>query len=851
MSSKPRKSVYSPQPALANGMKGNLILKSSPFAPTQNSLNSQYLVLDHMNAHYRKVNTAKSAIDMSVPKAWLVSQKVRDQNRRAQQQKSKSRPPSGAKSVPSAQIQDDEDEDDFDPEIGTSREEMALIKNLIHETQQEKEEEEARMYAKNNGEDYDPYQNRRRPTASDMQLLDRMIKDSRQSPSSYKSPRPMASNIPDSREGSISQTQGGTPRRKQGGDLLDTRGHKFTEPQKPFTPRTLKSTKSSKLTQYKFYNPPPKKQVHKRRGIDPSVRGETPTDTYDLMDETLQSRDFSRLRQSGTVPPLDISLDADHMKWLKEQEKKAQVRAGSHVQHELELDHQRGSLMQAHGGPRKDRSNSYLDMTGKHQQQDSMSGSRKYLSRSNTSTMQRVKDEEDELKYLEFIKEVTNDVLERGIFTNRVLKQVFEHHIEKRKQDLKISRMRALVDTLREDLGIPEDDGSLDTDDVGMGTTTSVPPLVKPRSATLSNNHSANYEDEFDKDYLKLATRLQLEGGLDGSSSFNSQKNYENNVNNNNTGHGKFEYKGMNGGGGGGHGKENGDLGWVNGNTVDVNKNTYLTEVEEDGSGSTLLNMKGTYDRLEPVSEEVTPELTPKAPPRRSLHAMSSALSEEKEVRHLSSVEDDDKPKPSPRPRPRLQQKKTIEETDDDDITETKTVTTENEESTELKQKKTSEEADNDDDDDGLTKTKALTLKNQKSTDVEDKEEEPLDSDELLRQVSDKLSELKSDDDDAKSNIDDSNSKKNGALSRQSSVDLSEKLNKDKTVDKEGSTNPENKEAETSRNDENAAAASTRKDNDIDITSDFEYSEDEDQKDDAGNDENGGKSTARSDDDDF
>lgn len=43
---------------------------------------------------------------------------------------------------------------------------------------------------------------------------------------------------------------------------------------------------------------------------------------------------------------------------------------------------------------------------------------------------------DEELLYLDFITGVTNDVLTRGIFTNRVLHNVFEEHIQKNKDKL-------------------------------------------------------------------------------------------------------------------------------------------------------------------------------------------------------------------------------------------------------------------------------------------------------------------------------------------------------------------------------------------------------------------------------
>lgn len=150
------------------------------------------------------------------------------------------------------------------------------------------------------------------------------------------------------------------------GDVIEKRAHCFTEAGKPFTPRTLKTNHESRLKNSKCYNPPkrprsaqngmmqsasqssfssekfsregkpqPRPQPQPRQRAKPTTPeelGETmPTSQLSesmLMDITLQSRDGRRLKgEKGEVPPLAISMDVDHMNWIKEQASKAQVRA--------------------------------------------------------------------------------------------------------------------------------------------------------------------------------------------------------------------------------------------------------------------------------------------------------------------------------------------------------------------------------------------------------------------------------------------------------------------------------------------------------------------------------------------
>ncbi|NWI80043.1 SPAT7 protein, partial [Dryoscopus gambensis] len=64
---------------------------------------------------------------------------------------------------------------------------------------------------------------------------------------------------------------------------------------------------------------------------------------------------------------------------------------------------------------------------------------------------------EEELLYLTFIEEVTNEILRLGLFSNRVLDQLFECYIEENKNRLDEGKMRQMLDVLKSDLGCSQD----------------------------------------------------------------------------------------------------------------------------------------------------------------------------------------------------------------------------------------------------------------------------------------------------------------------------------------------------------------------------------------------------------
>ena len=460
-------------------MKGQLGLRSSALAPTSSKITTQYLVLDHMNNHYRKIVGAKSAIDNKPPKTLKSSQKLRDRKTREYVKRTGSRPQSRMTPTrPHSQMQyyDDEDYGDenqwgeYDPED----EEENLVQTIMRTTLRPKS---SSVNATHGGSETEP-------TDRQYQYDDHANVTQQQRPVSAtnQSKWMKTRNIMTAMR-AITTPTSAKGNKTYDSDLLQKRSHVFTE-EKPFTPRTLKTkNRSSKLSEYKYYTPPPQKRSTKKPEEEPRVQqtnkqiAPTPKPrprhsdkspqrvdasmSETLMFESLQSRDFSRFEDKDeVVPKLDISLDKDHMNWLQEQASKAQIRAKS------------GALRSSMGRIRENEmmESSEFDQT-KNMSTLSKTNTRNF-GNTTLSSSNQLKKEEEELKYMEFMKEVTDDVLVRGIFTNRVLKQVFESHIRKKRGELDERKMRSMLGKVRGDLGILDDDSDLG-ETAGMGETVS------------------------------------------------------------------------------------------------------------------------------------------------------------------------------------------------------------------------------------------------------------------------------------------------------------------------------------------------------------------------------------------
>ncbi|XP_071413806.1 spermatogenesis-associated protein 7 isoform X2 [Pithys albifrons albifrons] len=187
------------------------------------------------------------------------------------------------------------------------------------------------------------------------------------------------------------------------GDLLEKHSKYFTKSRKPFTPRTLISNAKSFLSQYRYYYPPRRKKKNPRK-----QRVETQTQT----DIVRFSSVDNVCGRKVTIEQQRIALKAEDRRNTVDEPDRGIDACPYSILRETSLCSQKSS-------PRR----------------------------------RTVEAQEEELSYLTFLEDVTNEILSLGLFSNRVLEELFECHIEENKNRLDEAKMRQMLDVLKRDLG--------------------------------------------------------------------------------------------------------------------------------------------------------------------------------------------------------------------------------------------------------------------------------------------------------------------------------------------------------------------------------------------------------------
>ncbi|XP_029094584.1 spermatogenesis-associated protein 7 isoform X2 [Monodon monoceros] len=397
--------------------KGHLSTKSNAFCTDSSSLrlSTLQLVKNHMAVHYNKILSAKAAVDCSVPLSMSASIKYADQQRREKLKKELARCERELKLTKTAMQ-------------SNSKSNSKSLLNTLQKPPGEPQDEDAMLIEEVNGFPSfkrSPVTSSERlhlnPPKSDKVLTNGTEKNS----SSFLSSMDHAASGP--RKSSSGTSYGRRPRgtslnsqrfqlvisKAPSGDLLDKHSELFSNRHLPFTPRTLKTEAKSFLSQYRYYTPAKRKKDF----TDQQIEAETQTQLSSFQSdfETVEIKNF-------TDSEMNIKQASSCMSYGT----KGKITPLPLQGHELPWDEVKDSALQC----------------------------------SSSS--------EEELLYLSFIEDVTDEILKLGLFSNRFLERLFERHIKQNKHHLEEEKMRHLLHILKVDLGCMSKENSVMLDDVGM-----------------------------------------------------------------------------------------------------------------------------------------------------------------------------------------------------------------------------------------------------------------------------------------------------------------------------------------------------------------------------------------------
>ncbi|KAM3930837.1 spermatogenesis-associated protein 7 homolog [Leptodactylus fuscus] len=189
------------------------------------------------------------------------------------------------------------------------------------------------------------------------------------------------------------------------GDLLDKHPKNFTNTNKPFKPRLVKKPSKSFLSKYRYYMAPKKKSTS---SVQDSHQDEAKLYSYLYGNKVNQA-----------PPPVHLQAKVQVDQPPKDKFNVNLIDENKSARH----------LMHLYSSGRRDQDFSAL------YEQNKVDRTR-----------------EEDVKYLRFLEDLTNDIVLRGCRSNSAMERVFQDHLQRKHPDIDESKKKILVEELRREL---------------------------------------------------------------------------------------------------------------------------------------------------------------------------------------------------------------------------------------------------------------------------------------------------------------------------------------------------------------------------------------------------------------